>query len=59
MWSLVISTVVFFVASFFLKRKLEEMGIPKGMTRGATMFTLALAAAYVAGAAVDWIAGRF
>jgi len=58
MWSLVISTIVFFVASFFLKRKLEEMGIPKGTTRGVVMFTLAIAAAYVAGAAVDWIVGH-
>ena len=58
MLSIVVSTIVFFAASFFIKRHLEGMGIPKGMTRNITVFTLALLAAYGAAAAVDWIAGR-
>jgi hypothetical protein len=55
MLSLVLSTVAFFVASFFIKRYLEDMGIPKGMTRGLVVFVLALAAAYGVAFLVDRI----
>jgi VIT1/CCC1 family predicted Fe2+/Mn2+ transporter len=53
--SLLVSTVVFFVASYFIKRWMEENDIPKGMTRGITIFTLAVALAYGAGWLVDRI----
>ena len=53
--SLLASTVVFFVASYFIKRWMEENDIPKGMTRGITIFTLAVALAYGAGWLVDRI----
>lgn len=46
MLSVVLSTAVFFVASFFIRRHLEGMGIPKGMTRATVVFTLALVVAY-------------
>jgi hypothetical protein len=46
MLSLVLSTVAYFIASFFIKRHLEGMGIPKGMTRGLVIFVLAAAVAY-------------
>jgi hypothetical protein len=58
MLSIVISTIVFFVASFFIKLKFEEMGLPKGMTRSLMVFCLAIALAYAAAVAVDWIVGR-
>ena len=58
MLSLVISTVVFFAASFFLKRYLDRNDFPKGMTRNVGVFTLAIAAAYAAAAAIDWIASH-
>jgi hypothetical protein len=48
---LVVSTVVFFAASYFVKRWADDNDLPKGMTRGALVFTLALVAAYGA----DWI----
>ncbi len=51
--SLVVSTVVFFVASHFVKRWLEDNDIPKGVTRGALIFAIALAAAYAASWLVD------
>jgi hypothetical protein len=51
--SIVLSTLAFFVASYFLKRYLEDMGIPKGMTRGALVFSLALLISYVVAVAVD------
>jgi hypothetical protein len=44
--SLVVSTIAFFAASYFIKRHLEEMGIPKGMTRSIVIFVLALGVAY-------------
>ena len=53
--SLLVSTVVFFVASYFIKRWMEENDIPRGMTRGITIFTLAVALAYGAGWLVDRI----
>jgi len=55
MRSLVVSTVVYFVAAFFIKRRLEAMDIPRGMTRTLTIFCLALLVAYGAAAALDWI----
>jgi len=56
MLGLILSTVTFFVAAFFIKRRLEGMGIPKGMTRGLVVFVLAAAAAYGVAFLVDRIA---
>jgi len=53
MASIVISTVVYFIAAFFIKRQLVEMGIPKGITRGTVIFVLAAAVAYGAAYLVD------
>ena len=53
--NLVVSTIVFFAASHFTKRWLEENDIPQGMTRGVLVFTIALAAAYGAGWLVQHI----
>ena len=58
MLSLVISTIVFFVASFFIKKQFVEMGMPAGMTRGLMVFCLSVAIAYGAAAAVAWIVGH-
>jgi hypothetical protein len=54
--SLALSTVAFFVASYFTKRWLEDNDIPQGTTRGALVFSIALAAAYGVGWLVDHIA---
>ena len=54
--SLVASTIAFFVASYFIKRWMDENDIPKGMTRNLTVFTLAIAVAYGVGWLVDRIA---
>ena len=58
MLSIVISTIVYFVASFFIKRRFVDMGLPAGMTRGLMVFCLSVAVAYGAAAAVDWIVGH-
>jgi hypothetical protein len=51
--SLVVSTIAFFTASYFIKRRFDEMDLPRGMTRNVTIFVLALAIAY----GVAWIVG--
>ena len=53
--SLVASTIAFFVASYFIKRWMEENDIPRGMTRSVTIFVLAVALAYGVGWIVDHI----
>lgn len=55
MLSIVISTIVYFVASFFIKRQFVEMGLPAGMTRGLMVFCLSVAITYGAATAIDWI----
>ena len=54
MLSLVISTIVFFVAAWFLNRYLDEQGIPKGMTRNVTVLVLASLMSWGVGWAADW-----
>jgi hypothetical protein len=56
MLSLVLSTVAFFVAAYFIKRYLDGMDIPKGMTRSLVVFTLALVVSYGVALIVEWIA---
>jgi len=57
MISIVLSTIAFFVASYYLKRYLDGIGVPKTMTRGLVVFTLALAIAYGVAFIVDWALG--
>ena len=53
MLSLLLSTFAFLLASYFIKRYLENMGIPKGLTRTLLVFCLALLIAY----GVAWVVG--
>ena len=53
MASLIVSTVAFFVASYFIKRWMDDNDIPKGLTRSIAIFTLAAALAYGVGWLVD------
>ena len=53
--SLVVSTIAFFVASYYIKRTLEKMEIPKGMVRNISVLVLALAVSYAVGFAVDLV----
>ena len=55
MLSVVLSVVAFFVASYFLKRYLDSMDIPKGMTRGTLIFVIALVIAYLVSLATDYV----
>ncbi|HEY6094585.1 MAG TPA: hypothetical protein VIU93_06490 [Gallionellaceae bacterium] len=54
LWSLIISTIAFIIAAWYLRRYLEEQGIPKGMTRGLLVLVLASIVSWAAGGAVDW-----
>jgi hypothetical protein len=55
--SLALSTIAFFVASYFIKRYLVELGISKGLTRGTVVFVLSLMIAYGVSIIVDRVAG--
>jgi len=54
MWNLIISTIVFIFSAWYIRRYLDEQGIPKGMTRGILVFVLAYVVSWGAGEAVDW-----
>lgn len=54
-WNLIVSTVVFFAAIWYLRRYFDEQGIPEGMTRRVLIFMLASMLSWGAGAAVDKI----
>lgn len=53
-WNLIISTIVFILAAWAIRRFLDEQGIPKGMTRGIMVFVLAYLVSWGAGEVVDW-----
>ena len=55
MLDLVLSTIAFFVASFFINRYLNEQGINKGMARGILVFVLASVVSFITSSTVDWI----
>jgi len=57
MLSFVVSTIAYFVAVYFIKRYLDEIGVPKTMVRSLVIFVLALAVAYGVAFVADWIAG--
>jgi hypothetical protein len=54
-WNIVISTIVFMVAAWLIRRWLEENGVAKSMTRGFIVFVLAYAVSWASGEAVDWV----
>lgn len=54
--SLILSTIAFFIASYYIKRYLDDANIPKGLTRSTLVFSLALAISYGVAVMVDWIA---
>jgi hypothetical protein len=52
-WNIIISTVVFFVAAWYIRQKLESFGLEKSMTRGLLIFLLAYIVSWGAGAIID------
>lgn len=53
-WNILISTSVFVIAAWYIRRWLDEHGLPKGMTRGLLVFVLAYVVSWVSGELVDW-----
>ena len=56
MLSLILSTIAFFIASYLIKQYMDDVDMPKGFTRSALIFSLALAIAYGVAVVVDWVA---
>jgi hypothetical protein len=54
---IVVSTIAFFAAGYFIKRWMDANDIPKGMTRSLTIFALAIAVAYGVGWLVERMVG--
>ena len=54
LWNIIISTIVFVIAAWWIRRYLDEQGLPKGMTRGLVVFVLAYVVSWVSGELVDW-----
>jgi VIT1/CCC1 family predicted Fe2+/Mn2+ transporter len=52
--SLVVSTIAFFVFSYFIKRWADDNDIPKGMTRNVSILVVAVALSY----GVAWIVDK-
>ncbi|HCA26895.1 MAG TPA: hypothetical protein DEP05_04520 [Betaproteobacteria bacterium] len=54
----ILSTIVFFVAGFFINRYLDEQGLDRRMLRGLLVFMLASLISYGVSAAAGWIGGE-
>jgi hypothetical protein len=57
MWNLIISTIVFFIAAWYIHLYLDKQGIPKGTSRKLMVFVLASLVSWGSGEVVDWIQG--
>jgi predicted PurR-regulated permease PerM len=55
MWNLIISTIVFFVAAWYIHRYLNKKGMRKSWMRALLVFVLASLLSWGAGDAVDWV----
>ncbi len=55
MWNIIIiTTIAFAIAAWYVHRYMNGQGIPKGMTRGLLVFAVASLVSWGAGAGVDW-----
>jgi len=54
MLSLVLSTIAFFVAGYYFRRYLEEMGMPKGISRSLLIFCVAFVVSSGVAYIVSW-----
>ncbi|RFC33306.1 MAG: hypothetical protein DID92_2727744769 [Candidatus Nitrotoga sp. SPKER] len=53
-WNLIISTIVFFIVAWYVRRFLDEQGAIDGTKRGILVFAVASLVSLGAGEAVDW-----
>ncbi len=54
-WNVLISTIVFMVAAWYVRKLLDEQGMSKGMTRGLLVFMVAYFVSWASGMAVDFL----
>lgn len=57
--NLIVSTVVFFVAAWYLHRYFDEQDLPRGLTRSVLVIVLASMVSWASGNAVDWAHEKF
>ena len=55
MTGIILSTIAYFVASHYIRRYMDEIDIPKGMTRSIMIFSLALVISYAVAMAADYL----
>ena len=55
MWNLVISTIVFFIVAWYVRRFLEEQGFNNGKKRDLLIFVFASLLSWGAGEGADWV----
>jgi VIT1/CCC1 family predicted Fe2+/Mn2+ transporter len=55
MTSLIVSTIVYFIAAFLIKRWLDGMDIPKSMTRSLVIFVGAAIVSYGVAYVIDLV----
>jgi hypothetical protein len=55
MWNLVISTIVFFIVAWYVRRFLEEQGFNNGKKRDLLVFVFASLVSWGAGEGADWV----
>lgn len=53
--SFVLSTLVFFVVAYMIRRYLDDARVEPSLGRSVVIFVIAIAAAYGFGALIDWI----
>jgi hypothetical protein len=56
-WNLIISTLVFIAAAWYLHLYLDKQGVEKGMSRKLLVFVLASLVSWGSGEVVDWVQG--
>lgn len=57
MLSFFVSTIVFVFAGYFIRRYLDDIGIPRSMSRGLVVFVAALIIAYGVAYLIDLVVG--
>ena len=55
MLSIILAVIAFFASSYILTRYLDNLGIPKGVTRGTLIFSIAFVISYLVSLATDYV----
>lgn len=58
-WSLLVSTLTFFIAAWYLRRFLIEQDLEKGFALNIVVMTLATLASFAAAGILGWVEHKF